>query len=214
MKKIFPSLILVIVIFSPVTTFAVGQATYCNASGNIGGTDSPCSTIQADYVCLNGVCQSQDGCSSAGCPTGYYCAGVTGGQSGSDGTVCAVESQLPGGGTTATQSGNPSNGSAAVNSGSGGLDTSRISAYGEGIILFINQVLVPILMAVAFFVFIYGVVKTYIFEGESVNKDGHKLILWGIIGFAIIVSFWGLVSLVTSFFALGTSAPPAPYSPY
>ena len=92
-------------------------------------------------------------------------------------------------------------------SGSGGINTSALSPYTTGIISIINSLLVPLLFAIAFIVFLYGVAKTYILSrGESKEvEEGHKLILWGIIGFVVMISVWALVNLVSSTFRLSNS---------
>jgi hypothetical protein len=75
----------------------------------------------------------------------------------------------------------------------------------------INTVFVPVLFAIAFVVFIYGIAKTYVFshgEPEEVAQ-GHKLLLWGLIGFAVMVSVWGIVNVVTNTFGLNTIGSPA-----
>lgn len=80
-----------------------------------------------------------------------------------------------------------------------------IGCIANTVISIINSVLVPVLFAVSFIVFLYGVAKAYIFsKGEpgEVGK-GHKLILWGLIGFAVMVSLWGLVNVVANTFSLG-----------
>jgi len=73
------------------------------------------------------------------------------------------------------------------------------------ILYLINGVAVPVLFAIAFIVFLYGIARAYIFssgEAEAV-AEGHKLILWGLIGFAVMISLWGLVNVVASTFGLG-----------
>lgn len=101
--------------------------------------------------------------------------------------------------------------------GGGGCGGGTIICVAETILFLINSVLIPVLFAVAFIVFLYGIAKAYIFsvgDPEGV-KAGHKLLLWGIIGFAVMVSLWGLVNVVTNTFGLNggqISAPP--YSPY
>jgi uncharacterized membrane protein len=69
----------------------------------------------------------------------------------------------------------------------------------------INLILVPLLFAVAFIVFLYGVAVTYIFSNGDAEKvaEGHRLVLWGVIGFAVMVSLWGLVNIVANTFGLG-----------
>lgn len=79
----------------------------------------------------------------------------------------------------------------------------------------INFILVPLLFAVAFIVFLYGVFKSYILSGGDSDavKQGHQLILWGIIGFVVMISIWGLVNVVANTFGLtGYVAPPLPLS--
>ena len=93
-----------------------------------------------------------------------------------------------------------------------------LCSIGHTIIYLINAVLIPVLFALAFIVFLYGVAKAYIFsagEPAEVSK-GHKLILWGLVGFAVMLSVWGLVNVVANTFGLsGYGAPRSPtYYPY
>lgn len=79
----------------------------------------------------------------------------------------------------------------------------------------INGVLVPLIFAVAFIVFLYGVMKKYVLSsGDSTGvEEGHKLILWGIIGFVVMISLWGIVNIVSNTFLLQGLPPSLPYSP-
>lgn len=94
--------------------------------------------------------------------------------------------------------------------------------WGVGITILgiINGVLVPVLFAVSFIVFLYGVAKAYIFSNgdEGAVETGHKIILWGLIGFAAMISVWGLVNVAVNTFGLGgfVAPPPTPtsYSTY
>jgi hypothetical protein len=83
------------------------------------------------------------------------------------------------------------------------------SDLGGSVIDIINGILVPVLFAVAFIVFLYGIARKYIFSHGDPAKvsEGHKIILWGLIGFAVMLSIWGLVNLVTSTFGLNDTAP-------
>ena len=90
-----------------------------------------------------------------------------------------------------------------------------IECLGGYISYIINGILVPVLFAVAFIVFLYGVAEAYIFSNGDMTKvgQGHKFILWGLIGFAIMISVWGLVNVVVNTFDLwGYSAPILPTS--
>lgn len=91
-------------------------------------------------------------------------------------------------------------------------DSRDISSVADTILYIINGILVPVLFALAFIVFLYGVAKTYIFSvgDESGVKEGHQLILWGIVGFVVMISLWGLVNVVANTFGLGGSSAPQP----
>lgn len=99
--------------------------------------------------------------------------------------------------------------------GGGGGCSGTICGIGSNILYIINSILVPLLFAVAFIVFLYGVASAYIFSRGDAGKvaDGHRLILWGIIGFVVMVSLWGLVNVIANTFGLaGDIAPPTPTS--
>lgn len=102
-------------------------------------------------------------------------------------------------------------------SGSGAFmcGSSNICSVASKILYIINSVLVPVLFALAFIVFLYGIVSKYIFSHGDPTKvaEGHKLILWGIIAFVVMISLWGLVNVVANTFGLwGYSAPRPPSS--
>ncbi len=92
---------------------------------------------------------------------------------------------------------------------------SQIGGFAGNIIYVINNILVPLLFAVAFIVFLWGIFKAYIYNAgdEAGREQGHKLVLWGLIGFAVMLSLWGLVNVVANTFGLsGYSAPRTPTS--
>ena len=92
-----------------------------------------------------------------------------------------------------------------------GIDTTIIARYAGGITNVINSILVPLIFTLCVIVFLYGVAKAYIFSGgsETARSEGHRLIAWGIIGLAIMLSVWGLVNLALDITGLGgTPAPP------
>ncbi|MCR4333901.1 MAG: hypothetical protein NUV60_02740 [Patescibacteria group bacterium] len=101
----------------------------------------------------------------------------------------------------------------------GNFCNTTLCAVAQNIIYLINSVLVPLLFAVAFIVFLYGIAKAYIFSHGNADavKQGHQTILWGLIAFAVMISIWGLVNVVANTFGLsGAYAPPTPssVSPY
>jgi hypothetical protein len=88
-----------------------------------------------------------------------------------------------------------------------------VRGYSNSIIDTINNFLVPVLLALAFIVFLWGVFKQFIWKGESgeAHTEGAKFVATGLIGFVIILSLWGLVNLVVFTLGLPSGArPPVP----
>ena len=65
--------------------------------------------------------------------------------------------------------------------------------------VFINSTLVPLVFAIAFIVFLWGVFKAFILGGadETKRSEGRQLMLYAIIGFLLMVSIWGIVNLLS-----------------
>jgi hypothetical protein len=90
-----------------------------------------------------------------------------------------------------------------------------LAAFAQDLDEFINTLIglinsiIPLLIAVATLLFIFGVVK-YITAGsdEAEVKKARSLIIYGIIGLAVIVGVWGLVNIVLSTFNLDTTTVP------
>lgn len=74
----------------------------------------------------------------------------------------------------------------------------EIDEFFSGIIGFINNVLIPLIFAIALLVFLYGVFKYFILGGgnEDDRKEGTKLMLYAVIGFVLMVSIFGIVNLI------------------
>lgn len=84
----------------------------------------------------------------------------------------------------------------------------NISDVGSFIINTINNVIVPVLFAVAFIVFLWGAFTTFILgaSSEDVKEKGKNLMLWGLIGFFVMVSVWGLVNILTGTISFGNNS--------
>ncbi|MFA6397808.1 MAG: hypothetical protein WDK96_03110 [Candidatus Paceibacterota bacterium] len=69
----------------------------------------------------------------------------------------------------------------------------------------IRVYLIPLMFSLALLIFIYGVVW-YIWKGKDSKEqeEGKKFMLWGIIALFVMVSVWGIVSILTNTFGLGT----------
>jgi cytochrome bd-type quinol oxidase subunit 2 len=75
-----------------------------------------------------------------------------------------------------------------------------LTRFGDRIIDFINDVLVPFVFAVALLFFIYGVFL-YFIKGaheDDERKTGKSYILWAIIAFVLMVSVWGIVNVIAN----------------
>lgn len=70
----------------------------------------------------------------------------------------------------------------------------------NGILSVIEQVVVPLIITLAFGVFVYGVVKYFFIQGDQdkSRSEGRQYMLWGIFAMALIFSTWGIVSFLLS----------------
>lgn len=67
---------------------------------------------------------------------------------------------------------------------------------------------VPVLIALGVVYFIWGVMTYVIADGEEAKKKGKDVMIYGVIGFAVIIGLWGLVNIVVNtFFSNNISAP-------
>lgn len=85
----------------------------------------------------------------------------------------------------------------------------------RSVIAFINTFLVPLIFALAFIVFIWGVFQYFIAGGhdEEKREGGKSLMLYGLVGFFVMVSVWGLVNILVGTFRLDERTPSYPDVP-
>ena len=74
------------------------------------------------------------------------------------------------------------------------------SGYVNGFIGLLNTVVVPVIFALAFAAFVFGLVNAFFFGAgdETKRKEGRLFFLWGLIGMVVLFSVWGLVNLLLS----------------
>jgi fumarate reductase subunit D len=79
-----------------------------------------------------------------------------------------------------------------------------VSNFLKNITAFMNNTLVPLIFAIAFLVFLWGMFKTFILGGHDEEKqsEGKALMMYAIAGFVLMVSLWGIVNLVANGFGL------------
>ena len=71
--------------------------------------------------------------------------------------------------------------------------------------------LIPILMALALLLFIWGVIQYFILgaDDEAKRETGRAYMLYAIIGLVAIVAVWGIVNLVVQILGTGYGTAPA-----
>ena len=98
-------------------------------------------------------------------------------------------------------------------SSAAGLATGDPKAAGVGNFLgnvlgFIDGVLLPLILGLAFLMFVWGVFKFFILGGsdEEAQASGRSLMLYAIAGFVLILAFYGIVNVITDGLGLGGGA--------
>lgn len=73
-----------------------------------------------------------------------------------------------------------------------------LAAFASNIIVFLDTIVVQLIFTLAFLAFIWGVYRYFIAGAadEEKRKEGRMFIMYGIIGFFVMFSLWGLVNLL------------------
>jgi hypothetical protein len=74
----------------------------------------------------------------------------------------------------------------------------------DSLISFGNLVIVPLIIAIAFLAFIWGVFQYFFLGATDTEKQaqGRSFVLWSVIALAVIFSVWGLVNVFLQTFGL------------
>src|SRR5271157_6129326 len=74
----------------------------------------------------------------------------------------------------------------------------------------ISSSVIPLILALAVAMFVWGVFQYVIYSGEEAKKEkGRQFMLWGIIALAVMVCVWGLVSIIGNTFGIKNILPSA-----
>lgn len=88
----------------------------------------------------------------------------------------------------------------------------NLTSYINTVIDFINSTIVPLIIAVAVLLFIWGIFSYFILgaSDEDKRKDGKTYMIYALIGFVLIVSVLGIIELLSEATGLqdGTINPP------
>ncbi|MCA9355866.1 hypothetical protein KC865_04970 [Candidatus Kaiserbacteria bacterium] len=68
------------------------------------------------------------------------------------------------------------------------------------LMVFINNVLIPFIIGIGFLFFVWGMFLFFILGGadEEKKEKGKSLMIYAVIGFVVIIIFFGVVNLITS----------------
>lgn len=85
-----------------------------------------------------------------------------------------------------------------------------LQTFLTNIALFLNNTIMPFIMALAGFVFIWNAARYFIIGGANPDdqEKARTLALWGILAFVFIVSLWGIVKLMVGGLNLGNTNQP------
>lgn len=74
----------------------------------------------------------------------------------------------------------------------------------------INDSIIPLMFAVATAAFVWGSIKFFIIDAdeEAKREQGRQFMMWGIIALAVMISVWGLVSILGATFNINTGVLP------
>lgn len=73
----------------------------------------------------------------------------------------------------------------------------------------INNSIIPLIFSISVLMFVWGVVQYVINSSDEAKKDkGREFMLWGIIALAVMVSVWGLVSILGNTFGIDAGVIP------
>jgi len=78
------------------------------------------------------------------------------------------------------------------------FDGANAQTYLSDILIFINGVIIPFILGIAFLLFVWGMFQYFIAGGanEDARENGKNLLIYAILGFVIILVFWGIINLL------------------
>ena len=78
----------------------------------------------------------------------------------------------------------------------------------ENLTAFLSKTVIPFILAIAALAFFWNVARLFIFKGDNAaeHERARTYALWSLIGFVLILSFWGIVGLFTKNLFTGMDA--------
>lgn len=66
----------------------------------------------------------------------------------------------------------------------------------DKIVPFIDEFVLPFLYSIAILVFMFGIFRFFFTGGAENREKGQQFALWGLIGFVVLFSLWGIVNML------------------
>ena len=82
----------------------------------------------------------------------------------------------------------------------GGSDAGPLQDMLLNIMVFIDDTLIPFIIALGFLAFVWGMFKYFILGGADEEKraQGRSLMIYAVIGFVAIIIFFGVINMIAS----------------
>jgi hypothetical protein len=74
--------------------------------------------------------------------------------------------------------------------------TLTLASIVNDIVTFFDTALIPLLYAAAFLFFIWGLYQYFFTEDEKKRAKGREFVVYGLIGFVVLFSVWGIVHVL------------------
>ena len=70
----------------------------------------------------------------------------------------------------------------------------------NNILIFANNVLIPFIIGIGFLVFVWGMFQYFILGGanDEAKEKGKSFMIYALLGFLLIIVFWGILNLLAS----------------
>lgn len=95
--------------------------------------------------------------------------------------------------------------SALAGGGGAGLSGTLVPVIQS--IIDIVSALVPFMLTLAVLFFLWGLAKFVLAAGdEGARESGRSIMIWGVIAITVMVSLWGLVTLLQTIFNIDTTS--------
>lgn len=85
----------------------------------------------------------------------------------------------------------------------------NLQSLATSVMTFINGVLVPLVIALGFLFFVWGMFNFFIAgsSNEENREKGKQVMIYSILAFVLIVAFWGIINLLVGSLGLTNTVP-------